>query len=289
MEQIGHICECNRCGLVTKIGKRFIWGHNRTLVQSDYMKSLWQNKDYYSKQCNSRKGRKIWNKGLKGIQISVKKDKTYEELYGFCKAQELKKRLSLSHKGQKCWCKGTEWAKENARRMGLLNKGRKLNQETKEKISVSNKGRIVSNETKVKLSIANKGQISHFKGRTYKEIYGDKANEQVYKRLSRMCSRPNNFEKRCADYLNNLLPNKFKYVGNGSIIINGKSPDFICEEWKVIVLCNGLYWHLFRFGLKDTLENRRMIELKEAKPFIDIGYEVWFIWEGGKDELFFVP
>ena len=70
----------------------------------------------------------------------------------------------------------------------------------------------------------------------------------VAKVLSKVCQRPNKLETKCGLDLEEKFPSKFKYVGNGLSIINGKSPDYISEELKVVVLCNGLYWHLWRFG-----------------------------------------
>ena len=107
-------------------------------------------------------------------------------------------------------------------------------------------------------------------------------NKRISKILSKVCQRPNNFEQRCGEELKEQFGNKFKYCGNGSVMINGKSPDYICEDLKIVVLCNGLYWHLWRFGLKDTPEDKQKVELKESEPFIKAGYEVWFIWEDTK-------
>jgi len=99
------------------------------------------------------------------------------------------------------------------------------------------------------------------------------------RRLAVVCKRPNHFEAEVGEYLNKLFPNRFEYVGNGSVLINGKSPDYIDRKQKIVVLCHGLYWHLLRYGLEDTQENRRMIELSDSKLFIEKGYDVWFIWE----------
>ena len=121
----------------------------------------------------------------------------------------------------------------------------------------------------LKISLANTG-------RTYSpEVTANR----ISKSLAVVCQRPNYFEAEVGEYLQELFPNRFEYVGDGAVLINGKSPDYIDKNQKIVVLCHGLYWHLLRYNLKDTQENRRSIELKDSKPFIDKGYDVWFIWE----------
>ena len=97
--------------------------------------------------------------------------------------------------------------------------------------------------------------------------------------LAVVCKRPNHFEADVGEYLEELFPSRFEYVGNGSVLINGRSPDYIDKENKIVVLCHGLYWHLLRYELKDTPENKRSIELKDSEPFLKAGYDAWFIWE----------
>ncbi len=91
---------------------------------------------------------------------------------------------------------------------------------------------------------------------------------------------PNKFELKCKDLLNIYYPNEFEYCGQGkTIIINGRNPDFIHKTKKIVILCHGIYWHMKKFGIEDTIENRRVIELEDSKPFRAYGYEVWVIWE----------
>lgn len=68
-----------------------------------------------------------WNKGLKGLLKSDKKNLTYEQIYGNERAQEIKSKLIESHKGNVAWNKdmkmGPSW-----------NKGIPMNLGTKEKM-----------------------------------------------------------------------------------------------------------------------------------------------------------
>lgn len=61
--------------------------------------------------------------------------------YGKHHNEDSRKRMSISHKGQKPW-----------------NKGKSMSEETKKKISEANKGRIISEETRLKMSISNVGK-----------------------------------------------------------------------------------------------------------------------------------
>jgi len=90
---------------------------------------------------------------------------------------------------------------------------------------------------------------------------------------------PNSFEIDVMHALEKSMPGKFKYVGNGEIVINGRSADFIDEQNKVIVLAHGIYWHLKKKGLQNTLEEKKRIAEEDARPFVTAGYEVRVVWE----------
>lgn len=138
------LCQCN-CGNYAKLGNKFIRGHQRkgkTLSN----KSKEQMRLSHLGQISLKKGKTF--EELYGIQRAVelknlcskgrlgktssKKGKTYEELYGEIEAEQLKTRLSKSHLGQKT----------------VL--GQHRSQETKDLIGFRNTQRIVSKETKEK-------------------------------------------------------------------------------------------------------------------------------------------
>jgi len=111
--------------------------------------------------------------------------------------------------------------------------------------------------------------------------------KRVSKILSKVSCGPNIFESHVNNHLKTLKIGKFKYVGNGQIVINGRSPDFICEENKIVVLANGTYWHLGKYGLKITEENKKFREQIEAQKFLDGGYTVLFVWEDQINNMLF--
>jgi len=86
---------------------------------------------------------------------------------------------------------------------------------------------------------------------------------------------PNKFERSVA----RLLQKEFRFCGDGSVLINGHSPDFINKKKKIIILANGCYWHLQKKGHTVDAKNKRKVERIEAAPFLKAGYKVIFIWE----------
>lgn len=106
--------------------------------------------------------------------------------------------------------------------------------------------------------------------------------QSVLKMLSSAGSHPNKFETNALNYLNTVYPNKFKYTGDGTMIINNRSADAYSEELNTIALFNGYYWHLKKFGFEVNDKAKGAVQLIEAMPFVTAGYRVIFIWE---DEL----
>ena len=212
--------------------------------------------------CKVTSGRKYCVSG------HANKNKTYYEIYGNnAQRQKMQRAKSISDS-----TKGRTWNET----YGVIraNKRRTM---LSERISKLQTGKTYEERFGIEKARVIKDRISLNSG--WKKYINNKnlLSKRISKILSKVCQRPNKFEFRCSKQLERQFPNKFKYVGNGSVIINGKSPDFVSEELKIVVLCNGIYWHLFRQGL--TLSDKKIVELKEAKPFIDAGYEVWFIWE----------
>jgi len=147
-------------------------------------------------------------------------------------------------------------------------KGCKHSQATRQRLSEIQTGKIMSLETRKKMSLSHKGkQIS--------EIH-------LKNILKALHAHPNKFEIRALAYLELIYPQRFSYTGDGTCIINGRSADAMDLKTRTVTLFNGVYWHLRKYGLKITERNKRLREKIEAKPFLNAGYKVIFIWE---DEL----
>lgn len=71
--------------------------------------------------------------------------------------------------------------------------------------------------------------------------------------------------------LNKLLPNQYKFVGNGKLIIGGFVPDFVNNEHNKIIEHYGDYWHNREDRIKR--DKRRLITYKKA------GYKTLIIWQ----------
>lgn len=81
----------------------------------------------------------------------------------------------------------------------------------------------------------------------------------------------NTKEKIVLEILNELFPQKFKFVGDYSIMIKRKNPDFISVDGsKLIVEHLGDYWH--KDDTEEILDKRQDIFKSE-------GYKTLFVWE----------
>jgi len=233
------------------------------------------------------------------------KNKTYEEIYGLEKANILKSIRSKQWKG----FKRTEENKKNCSLSKLGDKNPTKQDWVRKKMSNSAIERFKNNEERLKcgngnrgrkISIEQKNKLSKaLKGRSYEDLFGkEKADMMKAKRKQEALARtkeqkeralqasykalgshPNKFEVRALKHLESLYPNKFIFTGDGSMFINGKSPDAFSQELKAVALFNGIYWHLTRFNLEVNDTNKRIIEKIESSPFIEYGYKVLFIWE----------
>lgn len=113
-----------------------------------------------------------------------------------------------------------------------------------------------------KISKTKMGHKSYRKGMTLEEEYGkEKAAEKlklmskigvrcwqnpeyVRKQMKSRHVKPNKAELELDDFLQQILPNEYKYVGDGEFILAGKCPDFInINGQKKIIELYGDYWH----------------------------------------------
>jgi len=88
-------------------------------------------------------------------------------------------------------------------------------------------------------------------------------------------SKPNNCEKSILNLLKELDLDEYIFVGDHSLWIGGKNPDFINENENKIIEFFGDYWHSEEVtGVSHAVEEERRI-----KHFEEYGYQVLVIWE----------
>lgn len=211
--------------------------------------------------------------------------------------EETKRKISLAHKGRK-------WSEEHNRKMGLTkirNKncvGRVISNETRRRISEANSGRTVSEEIRRKLSevlIGNKRALGMkhsektrrrmsevHKGRTFSLSHRQKigqanrrrwANEAVKTKIIRkmfksLAAKPNKQERLLGQILDELFLGQYKFVGDFSFSLGGKSPDFLnVNGQKKLIELFGDYWH------KGENEDDRV------SHFQRYGFDTLVVWE----------
>jgi len=245
------------------------------------------------KQRNTKKWKRYMSKlhlGRKrppyvGIKIEMK-------LKGRKFSAETRKRMSIAKKGRKL-------SDEHKRRIGDANKGKHLSEETKSRISKTSKGRLLSEEHRKNLSLSCRGRFcgrnhplfgKHHSVETRKRIgLGNKGkrrteemrrririkalqnwkNEEFVRKMAAAFKKvPNRLEMYLDKFLNTILPNEYKYVGDFQFMLGGKCPDFMnVNGQKKLIELYGDYWHK-----GENSQNR-------INHFRKYGFETLIIWE----------
>jgi len=211
---------------------------------------------------HSEKTKKKISDARKGIS-SEKKGKTYEEIYGKEKANELKQKLSENAKNNPNYGnKGKSFSKETRKKMSRAQqnmslqtrenmskaqKGRVLSRKHIQKIRTALIGRSLSNEHKKNIRIGNLKNIEQNYGIPY-PAYNKKACE-YFKRFD----NANNTQGRYAIY------------GEGEYFIKelGYFPDYINFDLKLIIEWD----EEFHFNSDRNLRKKDVQRQKEIQEF----------------------
>lgn len=231
-----------------------------------------------------QKGQIPWNKGKKGLQTAWNKG--------------IKNFLGRPHPN-----KDRPMSEEQKIKISNSQKGKILSEEHKKKISESISksftgegnpfyGKTHSDITKKKISdkvresilsnskeIQRRSEMMRIYNLTQKDYtypwncgmhpwdWMNISEEGFYQKLTESQQRrPNGLETNFISVIKKYnLP--FKYVGDGSLWICGKNPDFIDEDKKTIIELFGDYWH------KDE------DEITRAEHFKSYGFNTIIIWE----------
>ena len=87
---------------------------------------------------------------------------------------------------------------------------------------------------------------------------------------------PNKPEKIVKKLLSELSKD-YKYVGNGSFIIDGFNPDFINKHDNKIIEIYGTYWHKRPEVIKR--------DVRRIKSYNKYGYKTLIIWENELNQI----
>ena len=160
------------------------------------------------------------------------------------------------------------------RKLKKVNIGLKRTTKQKKLISITTKKAMKKPEIIEKISKTwfKKGKHASQNTEFKKGHYWDIKTEQ--KRISNSIKgnkRKTKPEKEVELLLKLLFPNKYKFVGDGKIMIESFNPDFINKKDKKIIEVFGEYWH--------TIPKRKRNDYIRFKVYKKHGYKTLVIWD----------
>ncbi len=236
-------------------------------------------KETRKKLSEANKGNIVWNKG-KHLSEKTKR-KISEARKGKHHSEETKEKIGKANKGGNHPNYGRHLPIEIRRKISKALKGIKCSEETKEKIRKSKIGTRASEITKRKLSEAHKGLNTWIKGKHHTEetkLKISEANkgrkltkEHIKKCLTRRI--PSSLEEKFQGIIDKYnLP--YKYVGNGSFIIENCNPDFINTNNEKIAI--EVYARYYKLRNNISIEKWKK---ERAKVFREYGWEIIYFDE----------
>jgi len=178
--------------------------------------------------------------------------------------------------------------------------GKKPTLKTRKKMSISHKGKHKYWLDKENLKIrgskngmyGKKQSLKHklITQKMLKKCWDNvKVKNEIIKKWMKACTHsPNKKEQKLLLFLTQILPKKYKFVGDGQVIIGGFNPDFInVNGQKKIIELYGDYWHANpnKYSANDILFSEKMAkeiwnkDKKRLKTYSRYGYNTLVIWE----------
>jgi len=186
--------------------------------------------------------------------------KTYEELYGKEKAEEIIRKKVKTRK-KNGWYKNPEAVSSRMKNNKIWDNPNSKRTQFKKGVSPHNKGKRKENYEPLRKFSKSRKEL--WKNKEFRE----KTLKSVFEGLH---LKPNNPEKVIINLIqqNNL---NFIYVGDGKKLIDGFCPDFVHKERKLIIEHFGDYWHN-----RDDWKER---DGRRINCFGNRGYKTLIIWE----------
>jgi len=182
-------------------------------------------------------------------------------------SEELRRKMSEARKGK-------HLSDEAKRKVSQANKGKRLSNETKEKIGRASRGRYFSKEARKKIGEAHRGRHFSHTDETKRKI--SEAGKHCTKETIRNKLRrrtPSSLEEEFQVIINKYdLP--YKYVGNGSFILERFNPDFINTNNEKIAI--EVYARYYKLRNNKTIEEWRN---ERERVFNKYGWRILFFNE----------
>lgn len=254
-----NLCKCG-CGKECKLS--YCKGHAR--------KGKAMTEEHKQKISLKNKGKKLSNEHIELLRkINIGRKKT--------EAEKLKISDSAKKNGIGKWMIGRKQSPEAIEKMRLKRIGSICAEKTKQKISQANKkekngmfGKTHTLEAKNKISktAKNMWQRPGFKDRCKTQAFRKRM--QVNRNKMIVPVKDSIIEIIVKNFLDELC---LKYLQHKYIkeIEHSYQSDFLLIDEKIIIECDGIYWHQYPIG--------REIDHLRTKELIDAGYKVIRLWE----------
>ena len=236
---------CLNCNKIFKTYQKIRKFCSTSCASSYNRKIIWKDKNYREKMT-----KKLQENAIK--LKNILRGKTYEERYGFERAQKIKEKIRESHKG-------------------ML-----LSEETRKKLMGRicwRKGLTKETDDRIKKSAE---KLSKFrKGKTLEELCGEEKAKEVRAKMRINAMKFNKKMKRkdtsIEIALQSALKNKKINFDTEVIILDICTADIVPKNSKIAIFCDGDYWHNFPKGTeRDRIQTNSLI---------NNGWKVLRFWE----------
>jgi len=108
----------------------------------------------------------------------------------------------------------------------------------------------------------------------------EKREEYLRRILDKINIRPNKSELLLDNILQTNFPNQWKYTGDFSVVIGGKSPDWTnINGQKEVILLHGIYWHLWKLQKQNPSLTKADVEKADVKHYENFGFKCHIFWD----------